>query len=664
MKQMKKQFLFLVLLCYALNSIAQQNANFTFSPEKPTNGQTIQINYDAKGTSLEGKQKIAAVVYQYKNYKWVGADLSLNGSANHWQAKYDVPVDCGLIALKFKSDTSVDNNHDIGYFILMNDKDRAGAMAPGAYAGWGLARSPKYGKDIPGYINFKGISDTATYHWLNQEISFNQNAKQVLALDYAIALKEFMGDAGTPKLTLVCKYLTRPDATESDLLKARHIYKHLMIRKESADSVDRVINSRFPKGSLARLAAFRKAFASRDVDSILTGAIKFLADFPEYKTDANFDLENRINYGVIYQNVMVFGTMKGLTPDYVIKYADSISFNMLTSIYYKLIGIPYHRKEGDLLKLAKYSDLLVKRYESFKENRPESMQHLSPSEWETEYRRAFVSTISADHIGLLNLRGKYEQALKYVEDAQGLLNYSKAEINNEHAIILKKLNKVQALEQLLVKSFFNNQSSTEMIGMLKEIYVKKHKSDKGYDAYLESLKNPVDKLKNLEELKATMIKAEMPTWSMKDLNGKTVNSSDLKGKIVILDFWATWCVPCKASFPGMKLAVEKYKNDPNVVFYFVDTEERGDTYKAENAKYIKDNNYPFNVLFDNKVEGMKTNSEVFSRICKAFTISGIPQKLIIDKNGFLRFISVGFKGSATGLADEMSDLIEMTKTAE
>lgn len=664
MKQLKKQFLCLLFLCFALNCIAQQNANFTFIPEKPTNGQTIQINYNAKGTSLEGKQKVDAVVYQYKNYKWVGADLSLNGSANHWQAKYDIPADCGLIALKFKSDTVVDNNHNMGYFILMNDKDRAGAMAPGAYAGWGLARSPKYGKDITGYINFKGISDTATYHWLSQEISYNQNAKQVLALDYAIVLKEYMGEAATPKLTLVCKYLTRPDAPESDLLKARYIYQNLMAKKESTDSVNSVLNTRFPKGSLARLAAFRKAFASRDIDSILAGSIKFLADFPEYKTNANFDSENRINYGILYQNVMVLGTMKGVAPDYVIKYTDSISYNMLPSIYYKLVGIPYHRKEGDLLKLAKYSDLLVKRYESFKNNRPESMLYLSPSEWETEYRRSFLSTISADHIGLLNLRGQYEQALKYVDDAQALLNYRNAEINNEHAVILKKLNKMQALEQVLVKSFFNNQSSTEMIGMLKEIYVKKHKSDKGYDAYLESLKNPADKLKNAEELKATMIKAEMPSWSMKDLNGKTVNSADLKGKVVILDFWATWCVPCKASFPGMKLAVEKYKNDPNVVFYFVDTEERGDTYKAENAKYIKDNNYPFNVLFDNKVEGMKTNSEVFNRICKAFTISGIPQKLIIDKNGFLRFISLGFNGSATGLADEMTELIEMAKNAK
>lgn len=203
-----------------------------------------------------------------------------------------------------------------------------------------------------------------------------------------------------------------------------------------------------------------------------------------------------------------------------------------------------------------------------------------------------------------------------------------------------------------------------MIAMIREAFVKERGSEKGFQEYLESLKNPADKEKELKDIMESMIKKEMPTWSMKDLNGKTINSNDLKGKTVILDFWATWCVPCKASFPGMKLAVEKYKNDPDVVFYFVDTEERGDTYKTENAKYIKDNNYPFNVLFDNRLEGMKTNSEVFNKICKAFTISGIPQKLIIDKNGYVRFISVGFRGSATGLADEMTALIEMTKKAE
>lgn len=171
-------------------------------------------------------------------------------------------------------------------------------------------------------------------------------------------------------------------------------------------------------------------------------------------------------------------------------------------------------------------------------------------------------------------------------------------------------------------------------------------------------------VRNAEQIKKAMINKEMPDWSMTDLNGKVVKFADLRGKTVVMDFWATWCVPCKASFPGMKLAVDHYKADPNVVFYFVDTEERGDKYKQEVAKFIKDGNFPFNILFDNKTDGAKVNDEVFARVCKAFTISGIPMKLIIDPKGKLRFLTDGYMGSATALADEIIEMVELTRKAE
>ncbi|PKB15565.1 TlpA disulfide reductase family protein [Flavobacterium sp. 5] len=112
-------------------------------------------------------------------------------------------------------------------------------------------------------------------------------------------------------------------------------------------------------------------------------------------------------------------------------------------------------------------------------------------------------------------------------------------------------------------------------------------------------------------------------FSLKNLEGKVINLSDLKGKVVVLDFWATWCGPCKASFPAMQDLVTKYK-DKNVVFLFVNTWEKGkDNETTEKvATFINDKKYSFNVVFDYD-----------DAITTKYKIEGIPTKILIDKNG-------------------------------
>jgi thiol-disulfide isomerase/thioredoxin len=122
----------------------------------------------------------------------------------------------------------------------------------------------------------------------------------------------------------------------------------------------------------------------------------------------------------------------------------------------------------------------------------------------------------------------------------------------------------------------------------------------------------------------------------------------LKDKVVVVDFWATWCGPCKASFPGMQKMVNKYKDDPNVKFVFIDTWENGENKEKLVSEFINTNKYTFHVLMDND-----------SKVVADFKVDGIPTKFVIDKKGIIRFKAVGFDGSDDKLMTELTAMIEM-----
>ena len=144
------------------------------------------------------------------------------------------------------------------------------------------------------------------------------------------------------------------------------------------------------------------------------------------------------------------------------------------------------------------------------------------------------------------------------------------------------------------------------------------------------------------------------------MNGGMVDMSLLKGKIIVIDFWATWCNPCKAALPGMQMAVDSYRKDPDVCFFFLVTLENKPTYKSDIREYINKMGYRMTVLFDNPDSKGKPQT-AFKEYSSKFGFSGIPHKMIIDGNGYLRWSSTGYHGSPTKLADEIRIIIEYLK---
>ncbi|WP_197492216.1 TlpA disulfide reductase family protein [Arachidicoccus ginsenosidimutans] len=173
----------------------------------------------------------------------------------------------------------------------------------------------------------------------------------------------------------------------------------------------------------------------------------------------------------------------------------------------------------------------------------------------------------------------------------------------------------------------------------------------GFTAYYTNL---LDKYHRafLDSLSHSTAKEKAQDFKMKDINGKEVSLHDFLGKVVILDFWATWCVPCKASFPAMQAAIDKYKKDTNVVFLFIDTWEYGNDTQAAVKNFLNAKHYDFQVLFDNQNKTSKQYEAV-----NDYKITGVPTKFVIDKNGYIRFKLTGYNGNIESSLSELSVMI-------
>ena len=145
-----------------------------------------------------------------------------------------------------------------------------------------------------------------------------------------------------------------------------------------------------------------------------------------------------------------------------------------------------------------------------------------------------------------------------------------------------------------------------------------------------------------------------PSFTLLDLEGKAVSLDDLKGKVVVLDFWATWCAPCIKSFPAMQMAVEKYKEDPEVEFLFINTWERQENPTEFVQQFMDKRGFDFTVLMDLKDPVSKRNPVV-----ERYGVNGIPVKFIIDPDGNIQHKITGFMGGDNqAQVKELADLIE------
>jgi peroxiredoxin len=124
-----------------------------------------------------------------------------------------------------------------------------------------------------------------------------------------------------------------------------------------------------------------------------------------------------------------------------------------------------------------------------------------------------------------------------------------------------------------------------------------------------------------------------PQFTLKSREGKDVSLASFKGQVVLLNFWATWCVPCREEMPKLQALYEKY-NSLGFALVGVNVENNPDGTK----KWLADNGpITFPILLDTKNE-----------VSKLYRVETMPSTVLIARDGTMRFVHHGYKSGLEG----------------
>ena len=232
---------------------------------------------------------------------------------------------------------------------------------------------------------------------------------------------------------------------------------------------------------------------------------------------------------------------------------------------------------------------------------------------------------------------KHDSIMKLYNENELLINTEKDPVKRNQ-LILKgdsiyhhvDKNNIDELkvELKFAKAHPNSMQSLQMV----KLRVNRFEGLNFYDNFVEVFQNFSPEIKNSEAGKQMAEKLNYisqnkvgnpaPKFILKDVNGKTVSLDDFKGKYVLIDFWASWCAPCREELPYIKELYTKY-HQKGFEIISITKDEKSDLWKKAIAKE-KIESWTHFSLKENQTD-----------IDIKYAVTGIPHKVLIDKNGII-----------------------------
>ncbi len=627
-----KPVLMLALLSFLLTLSCTTNrtvsTNFSFEPAKPVAGEEITVTFDAAGSQVEKEEALTLLVFEHSSKEPLASEVVMTKDGSQWKATFKSQSGTRSLVVVFKGDKGLENNEHRGFRVPLYEKN--GDAIKGADAAY-----------VDFMRNFGDIAELSLknkelFKLINNDFVIYPSLKVEYYPVYVSLLRRVKADLYDSLIRKdLAGFATVKDPDENHLVALTRGYE-ILREPETATKYRGMLAAKFPKNEFVITDRFNTIRGEKDLKKQKEMLLDFLKNFPgdERGTTLTDVYLNAFGKNLDWPKIEKEIVSTGLEP---------------SAMFYNRNARKYLNEKEPKPDLA----LLISKVALDKITKEKKELNRKPA---NTPRSLYISGLDGTLAMVAYTRGlafkklgKKAEALEMFELSAKATRMEDPSVMAEYLDALAGSGKrADALE--LAKQLKSEARSNKEIDSLIEVF---YKAEKGSGEGLNDLISDLDKkAEKVITAKLRKEQLDLPAndFTLLDTEGQEVTLSKLRGKVVIVDFWATWCGPCIASFPTLKKAVEKYKSDPNVVFLFVNAWETAKDKKKNAIDFMTKNGYPFRVLMDEK-----------DQVITDYEVSGIPTKFIIDGTGKIRFESVGFNDNEAEMLKEIDLMIEMTK---
>ena len=598
----------------------------TFAPQDPKIGDVVTAVYSpsAQGATILNPAALTlhALILPESGVTPVLVEIPMEKSGNVWKGNFTLDrKDARFLLYQFVSGDLKDDNIEQGWSGMVLGPDGKELEGTRYWRGIVLA--------FGGYQGFKHRkdADAAKADIAKERQTFPANY-------FAVNFAWYLETNPTPTEAAIARVKKELIGELEHFRKNEEALPMILVwleqtgQKVKADSLRAILLSENPKGKVASVTRMREISNEKD-PLIKTNLLEqYVADFP-MKGDELLANQRQLLTGFVQ------------TAQYEKGYALLKSSPMLDPGLYRTLASAMIETG---VKMDQAVDWLAEGVEIVRrQDDDEKPPFITNAEWKKNRANTLAGLLTMRGIGLSKL-GRNNEAEPVLAKVYGMKNGEDLIVNENLINVYVANAKFEEAEKLGLDCIRKAKSNLKIVEKFKVAYKNVHGSLDGYDKTVKAAK-----LEEETSLLKSGINRPAPEFSLKDMNGAIVRLSDLRGKVVVLDFWATWCAPCKASLPHLQKVFERYETYRTVTFVAMNTSERitGPKREAAVKKFMAELKLTLPVVYDS---GFAT--------AQKFGVEGIPTKFVIDRNGKIQFASVGFI-NGDEMVDELITQIEV-----